>query len=70
MITAIIKFHSELSKGESVKIITTLDNYTTYINRTDLIKADDNLLYIFRANGAKVAINTNFIISCCTVVRF
>jgi hypothetical protein len=70
MINQLIKFHSELQKGESIKVITTLDNYTTYINRTDLIKkVNDDVLCIFRANDAKVAINTNYIVSCCVVRR-
>ena len=70
MINQIIKFHSDLNKGESIKIITCLDNYVTYINRTDLIKkANDDVLLIFRANDAKVAINTNYIVSCCVVRR-
>ena len=69
MINSILKFHSELEKGESVKIITALDNYTTYINRTDLIKEDGNILKIFRSNGAKVALNVNYVVSICVVRR-
>lgn len=71
MIDRISKFHSELEKGESVKIITALDNYTTYLNRTDVIKPDpvDGVLEIYRANGAKVALNVDFVVSICVVVR-
>jgi hypothetical protein len=70
MINQLIKFHSELQKGESIKVITTLDNYTTYINRTDLIKkVNDDVLCVFRANDAKVALNCNYIVSCCVVRR-
>ena len=70
MINNITKFHKELKKGESVKIITALPEYNTYINRTDVIKTDGDILLIFRANGAKVAINTNYIVSICVIVRF
>ena len=69
MIDRITKFHSELKKGESVKIITALDNYHTYINRTDIIKPDDGVLEIYRANGAKVALNTDYVVSICVVRR-
>ena len=72
MIDRITKFHQELNKGESVKIITTLDNYTTYINKTDVIKADrtDGVLEIYRANDAKVALNVDYVVSCCVIRRF
>ena len=69
MITQIIKFHQELKKGESVKIITLLPGYETYVNRTDLLKIENRKLLIFRANGAKVALNNRYIISCCVVER-
>lgn len=70
MIKHIVKFHQELNKGESIKIITALDNYTTYINRTDLIKPSGNVLEVYRANGAKVAINTQYVVSICVIRRF
>ena len=69
MINQIIKFHKELKKGESVKIITGLKDYTSYVNRTDLIKQDGDVLEIYRANGAKVAINCQFVVGCCVIER-
>jgi hypothetical protein len=70
MINQIIKFHSGLEKGQAIKVITVLDDYSTFINRTDIIrKCNDSLLLILRANGAKVAINTDYIISCCVIQR-
>jgi hypothetical protein len=70
MINQIISFHKELKKGESVKILTGLKDYVTYINRTDILKQDGNILIILRANGGRVAINTDFVISCCIIERF
>lgn len=67
MINQIHQFHSELEKGQYVKIITSLDNYVTYVNRTDIIKANGHILKIFRANGAKVAINCQYVVACCVV---
>ena len=70
MIDTIQKFHSNLTKGQTIKIITALDNYTTYINRTDIIKAVGNVLEVHRANGAKVAINVDYIAAICVLERF
>ena len=67
MINQIIKFHKELQKGETVKIITSLPDYKTYINRTDVLKQEKDILLILRANGAKVAINCQYIVSCCVI---
>ena len=67
MIDIIVKFHENLTKGETIKIITALDNYTTYLNRTDLIKANGEILEVYRANGAKIAINTQYIVSVCVI---
>ena len=70
MINQILQFHIDLKKGQTVKIITSLKDYKTYINRTDIVKQDGDILLIFRANGAKVAINCQYIVSCCVVERF
>lgn len=68
MINQITNFHSNLEKGETIKVMTVLPEYVTYINRTDLIKVGGNdVLLVFRANGAKVAINTNHVVMCCVV---
>ena len=68
MINSILKFHSDLEKGQTVKII--LTTHETHINRTDLLKKQsENIIWVLRANGGKVAINTDYIISCCTIER-
>lgn len=67
MINQIISFHKDLEKGQHVKIVTGLKDYKTYVNRTDVLKQDGEILQVFRANGAKIAINTNFIVMCCVV---
>lgn len=71
MINQIIKFHADLKKGESVKLIMARDDYSTFIGRTDLIKkVNEDTLCVFRANGAKVALNSNYIVACCVIERF
>ena len=67
MINQILQFHTDLKKGETVKIITSLPDYKTYINRTDVLKQDGDILIILRANGARVAINSHYIVSCCII---
>ena len=69
MIDHILQSHSSLKKGETVKIVTTVPDYITYVNRTDLLKDNDDVLEIYRANGARVALNTNFVVMCCIVER-
>ena len=69
MINHIINLHKELPKGKYVKIITSNPNYTTKVDRTDVLKADGDVLRVFRANSAQVAINCNFVVMCCIVER-
>ena len=69
MINQIQAFHSTLKKGQTVKIITALDNYSTYVNRTDILKDDNGLLLIIRANGAKVILNCDYVVAACVVER-
>lgn len=69
MLIHIEELHSKLKKGETIKIVTSLENYVTYINRTDVIRIDENVLEIYRANGATVCINPQYIVMCCVIER-
>ena len=69
MINQIIAFHKDLQKGQTVKIITGLKDYVSYVNRTDILKQDGDILIVFRANGGKVAINCTFVVASCIVER-
>lgn len=68
MINHIVELHTNLQKGTSVKI-KVVEGYTTYINRTDVIRTNGGILEIYRANGAVVYINTAYVIMCCVVER-
>lgn len=69
MITAIQDMFHDLKKGQNIKIVCSED-YVTYINRTDIIKPlNRKVLMVYRANGAKVAINTKKAIMCCVIER-
>ena len=69
MINQIQKFHLELQKGQTVKIMTSIDGYSTYVNRTDILKDVDGKLLILRANGAKVILNPEYVVMACVVER-
>ena len=69
MINHVQEFHLTLKKGQTVKIITALDNYTTYVNRTDVLKDVDGKLLILRANGARVILNPDYIVAACIIER-
>ena len=66
----IIGFHKDLQKGQTVKIMTALTSYETYVNRTDVLKDMNGRLIIMRANGAKIVINPDYIVAACVVERF
>ena len=70
MIEQIIDFHKSLKKGQYVKIMSARPEYDTKVDRTDVISQELDVLVINRANGARVALNTNFVIMACIVERF
>lgn len=70
MITAIQEMFHDLKKGEAIKVVCPED-YAPFIDRTDLIKPlNDTVLMVYRANGRKVAINTNTVIMSCIVEAY
>ena len=69
MIEQIIDFHKSLKKGQYVKIVTGRTDYDTKVDRTDVISQEVDTLVINRANGARVALNTNFVVMACIVER-
>ena len=68
MIDQIQEFHLTLKKGQYVKIITSLPDYVTKVDRTDVLKDVDGKLLILRANGAKVILNCDYVVSACVIV--
>ena len=69
MIQHISDLHSTLDKGATIKVVTTLPNYVSYINRTDIIRTVDGVLEVYRANGAIVIINPQYIVMCCVIEK-
>ena len=70
MLDTIMEFHKDLKKGQTVKIVTTVKDWETFINRTDSLEEKDNVLIIHKSNGAKVAINTSCIAMCCVIEKW
>ena len=70
MIDQIQKLHLELKKGQRVKVITSVPDYTTTFDRRDVLKEVDGLLLILRVNGGKVILNCDYIVSACIIERF
>ena len=68
MINQIQEFHLTLKKGQYVKIITSLPDYVTKVDRTDVLKDVDGKLLILRANGAKVILNCDYVVAACVIV--
>ena len=68
MIYSILEQHKALKKGECLKIIA-LGDYTTYINKSDIIKptGQPQILRIVGINGRSVSLNCNHIIVACTI---
>ena len=65
MINTVIELHKQLEKGYNVKILTDTE-YKTFINKSDIIvKVNDRVLKIFRANQTCVALNGDHIVMAC-----
>jgi methyl coenzyme M reductase subunit D len=70
MINQIQEFHLTLKKGQYVKIVTTVPDYVTKVDRTDVLKDIDGKLLILRANGARVILNCDYVVMACIIERF
>ena len=67
MLDRIFFLHSKINKEECVRIVLSIKGWEVIIDRTDILKSDDNMLTIFRAKGRIVVINPDEIIMACTM---
>lgn len=67
MLDRVFFLHSKINKEECVRIILSVKGWEITIDKTDILKSDDNMLTIFRANGRIVVINPDEIIMACTM---
>jgi hypothetical protein len=69
MLDRIFFLHSKINKEECVRIVTTVKGWEIHIDRTDIIKSDDDMLTIFRPSGTITVINPNEIAVACTMKK-
>lgn len=69
MLDRIFFLHSKISKDQCIRIVTTVQGWELHIDRTDILKSDDNMITVFRANGNIIIINPNEIAIACTMRR-
>ena len=69
MIDRIFWLHSKLNKDQLLRIVLSRENWEITINKSDLLKSDDNMLTIFRANGNITVINPAHVVVICTMKR-
>lgn len=50
MIDRIFWLHSKLTKHQQLRIVLSRENWEVNVDKSDLLKSDDNMLTIFRAN--------------------
>ena len=67
MLDRIFFLHSKINKEECVRIVLSVKGWEITIDKTDILKSDDNMLTIFRAKGRIVVINPDEIIMACTM---
>lgn len=69
MIDRIFWLHSKLTKHQQLRIVLSRENWEVNVDKSDLLKSDDNMLTIFRANGNITVINPEHIVVICTMKR-
>ena len=69
MLDRIFFLHSKINKEECVRMVLSVKGWEVIIDRTDILKSDDNMLTIFRANGRIAVINPDEIIMACTMSK-
>ena len=67
MLDRIFFLHSKITKDQVVRIVLVRENWEVQISKSDLIKSDDNMITIFRANGNITVVNPNHVIMACTM---
>ncbi len=67
MLDRVFFLHSKINKEECVRMVLSVKGWEIIIDKTDILKSDDNMLTIFRAKGRIVVINPDEIIMACTM---
>lgn len=67
MLDRVFFLHSKINHEECIRVVMSVKGWEITIDKTDILKSDDNMLTIFRANGRIVVINPDEIIMACTM---
>lgn len=67
MIDRVFWLHSRIKHDECIRVIMSVKGWEITIDKTDILKSDDNMLTILRANGRIMVINPDEIILACTM---
>ena len=69
MLDRIFWLHSKLTKNQQLRIVLSRENWEVTIDKTDVIKSDDQMLTILRANGNITVINPEHVVVICTMKK-
>ena len=69
MLDRIFWLHSRINHEECIRIVMSVKGWEITIDKTDILKSDDNMLTILRAKGGITVVNPNEIIMICTMSK-
>lgn len=69
MIDRIFWLHSRINHEECIRVVMSVKGWEITIDKTDILKSDDNMLTILRAKGGITVVNPNEIIMICTMSK-
>ena len=69
MLDRIFWLHSKLTKNQQLRIVLSRENWEVTIDKTDVIKSDDQMLTILRANNNITVINPEHVVVICTMKK-
>lgn len=69
MLDRIFWLHSRINHEECIRVVMSVKGWEITIDKTDILKSDDNMLTILRAKGGITVVNPNEIIMICTMSK-
>ena len=67
MMDRVFWLHSRIKHDECIRVVMSVKGWEITIDKTDILKSDDNMLTVLRANGRITVINPDEIILVCTM---
>jgi hypothetical protein len=69
MLDRVFWLHSRINHEECIRVVMSVKGWEITIDKTDILKSDDNMLTILRAKGGITVVNPNEIIMICTMSK-